>query len=113
MAFRGDLEALVLGVLEDGPLHGYEISKRIRLRSGDVFSFGEGHLYPCLHGLERSGLVNAQWQPQEGKPARKVYAVTDAGVAELSKKRKDWAKFSDAVSAVLIVPKQGKEATRG
>ena len=113
MAFRGDLEALVLGVLEDGPLHGYEISKRIKLRSGDVFKFGEGHLYPCLHGLERSGLIRAEWIPQEGRPARKVYCTTDAGIAELANKRKEWHKFAGAVSAVLMVPQIAKGGSHG
>jgi PadR family transcriptional regulator, regulatory protein PadR len=113
MAFRGDLDALVLGVLEDGPLHGYEISKRIKLRSGEVFKFGEGHLYPCLHGLERTGLVRAEWVPQEGKPARKVYCMTEAGAAELLQKRREWHKFAGAVSAVLMAPQTAKEAARG
>jgi PadR family transcriptional regulator PadR len=53
MAFKGDLEALVLGVLQDGELHGYEISKRIKLISAKALQVGEGQLYPALHKLEK------------------------------------------------------------
>ena len=46
MAFKGDLEALILAVLSDHALHGYEISKRIRTQSQEVLKYGEGQLYP-------------------------------------------------------------------
>ncbi len=55
MAFKGDLEALVLGVLQGGSLHGYEMAKRIRQSSESALSVGEGQLYPALHRLEREG----------------------------------------------------------
>ena len=101
MAFREDLDALVLAVLQDGAAHGYEIAKRIKLRSDSVLSAGEGKLYPCLHKLEADGLISAEWVPQEGKPARKVYALTEGGRKELAKHMKRWESFSRAVGSVL------------
>ena len=73
MAFKGDLEALILAVLADHALHGYEISKRIRSQSQEVLKYGEGQLYPALHKLEESGFIEAEWMLQDGKPDRKVY----------------------------------------
>jgi PadR family transcriptional regulator, regulatory protein PadR len=101
MAFRSDLEAMVLGVLQTEALHGYEIAKRIRELSKDAFRYGEGQLYPALHALERAGFVAAEWVPQEGKPARKVYAITESGKAELAKQRKQWEKFAHGVASIL------------
>lgn len=101
MAFRGDMDALVLGALDDGPAHGYEIARRIKLRSEEALAVGEGLLYPALHALERDGYVVAEWVPQEGKPNRKVYRLTDAGRGVLAKKRKEWQRFAAGVSAVL------------
>jgi len=101
MAFKGDLEALVLGVLEGTEMHGYEISKRIRQLSETALSVGEGQLYPALHKLEQDGLVAATWIPQEGKPPRKVYRLTEEGSGALAKHRAEWAKFAGGVSRIL------------
>jgi transcriptional regulator len=111
MSFKGDLEALILGTLQREPLHGYEISKRIKEAAPDAFSVGEGRLYPALHRLERDGYVVAEWIPQEGKPARKVYRLTDSGKGELVEKKRKWAEFSNGV-ARLLSP-QAPEANLG
>jgi PadR family transcriptional regulator, regulatory protein PadR len=105
MAFRSDLEAMVLGVLQGESLHGYEIAKRIRQLSKDALKFGEGQLYPALHALEESGHIAAEWVPQEGKPARKVYSITEGGKAELEKQRSAWEKFVQGVASILAPTK--------
>src|SRR5689334_1049218 len=105
MSFREDLDALVLAVLQQGPMHGYEISRRIRALSDEVLSAGEGKLYPCLHKLEDDGFIEAEWVEQENRPSRKVYSLTDKGSAALAKKRKAWQEFAAGVNAVLHPPK--------
>jgi PadR family transcriptional regulator, regulatory protein PadR len=74
-------------------------------------AIAESQLYPILHKLELDGLIEAVWMPQEGKPARKVYSITPAGLTVLDGKRKEWNSFSNVVSNVLA-PKT-KEAGRG
>ena len=101
MAFKGDLEALVLGVLEGTQLHGYEISKRIRQLSDTALAVGEGQLYPALHRLERDGMVAATWVPQEGKPPRKVYRLTEEGAGLLEEHKREWERFARGVNQVL------------
>ena len=105
MAFKGDLETLILGALQHESLHGYEISKRIRAASPEALSVAEGRLYPALHALERDGLVTATWVPCEGKPAKKVYTLTDSGKAELAKKKQAWQAFAEGVAQLLTSPK--------
>jgi len=104
MAFREDLDALVLAVLHSGPMHGYEISRRIRELSDKVLSAGEGKLYPCLHKLEEDGFIQAEWVPQENRPARKVYSLTDKGSGALAKKKKAWEEFAASVNTILYPP---------
>ena len=101
MAFKSDLEALILGVLDGGDLHGYEIAKRIRRLSDKALDVGEGQLYPALHTLEHEKLVTATWVPQDGKPPRKVYQITEGGRSVLTGKRNEWKKFAEGVAAVL------------
>jgi PadR family transcriptional regulator PadR len=101
MAFKGDLEALVLAVLNERDLHGYEISKQIKLRSGEVLKYGEGQLYPALHKLESELFIVAKWVPQEGKPDRKVYAITPEGTKELVRHQSAWRRFAESVSGIM------------
>lgn len=101
MAFKSDLDALILGVLQEGERHGYEIAKRIRELSDTALAVGEGQLYPALHRLERDGLVAATWLPQEGKPPRKVYHLTEEGKGALVAHRQEWERFAQSVDRIL------------
>ena len=101
MAFRSDLDALILAALEGGPKHGYGIVKTIRATSDDVLKLGEAQLYPVLHRLEEAGIIEGEWEMSEGKPSKKVYSLTVRGNKELKKLRQDWEKFSAAVSKML------------
>ncbi|MBX3118722.1 MAG: helix-turn-helix transcriptional regulator [Fimbriimonadaceae bacterium] len=107
MSFKGDIAALILGILQDGRLHGYEISKRIRSLSQETLSLGEGQLYPALHRLEEDGLIDSSWDIQEGRPNRKVYEITPVGLAELKEKKKAWEKFTAGVNSILMASKEG------
>lgn len=101
---RGDdTTALVLAVLRsDGPLHGYGIVRAIEKRSAAALRPGEGVLYPALLGLEADGLIAGVWEtPVPGKPARKVYTLTESGLAELERRRQAWRAHAAAVDAVF------------
>lgn len=97
---KPDLEALILGALRNGPLHGYGIVRRIRGES-DVLKAGEGQLYPVLHRMESDGLLDGAWEFQEGRPPRKLYSLTEKGSGQLEKKRKAFIEFRQAVEQVL------------
>ena len=101
MAFRSDLDALILGVLNRGRMHGYEISRRINDGALGAVQVKEGQLYPILHRLENEGAIEAEWLPQEGKPARKVYRLTEQGKRDLEAKRDAWESFAKGVSLLM------------
>ncbi|WP_395094921.1 PadR family transcriptional regulator [Armatimonas sp.] len=102
MAFRGDPETLILATLSGGPQHGYEITRRVNGLDG--MRIQDGQLYPILHRLETEGMIEAEWVPQEGKPARKVYQLTEAGNKKLEEKRIGWEAFSRSVTSLLAKP---------
>lgn len=87
MAKRPDvLDHTVLGVLSDGPLHGYELRKRLTAILGPFRALSFGSLYPCLHRLTDRGLVEQVDAVARGdiavvtsKRARVVYALTAEG----------------------------------
>ena len=97
---RGNLDMLVLGVLERGPLHGYGVVRALREQSDGVFDLPEGTVYPSLHRLEASGLLASDWEQVEGR-RRRVYRVTPAGTAAATAERREWEQFRGAVALVL------------
>ena len=93
---RGALEVCVLRILAEGPTYGYAISAR--LAQEGIGTVKGGTLYPLLGRLERTGLVRVEWRTGETGPARKYYALTAAGRAELATLAERWAAFADLTS---------------
>jgi DNA-binding PadR family transcriptional regulator len=97
---KGHLDVLLLSVLAAGPAHGYAIITALRERSQGAFDLPEGTIYPALHRLETAGLLGSSWTDAEGRP-RRVYALTDKGVAALAAGQTEWRRFATGVQAVL------------
>jgi DNA-binding PadR family transcriptional regulator len=79
-------EFAILGLLAEGPLSGYDIKKEVEERLSHFWSQSYGHIYPMLRRLDERGLVAMSVERQEGRPDRKVYAITDDGRRALE----DW-----------------------
>jgi DNA-binding PadR family transcriptional regulator len=73
-AARGDIKAAILALLEEEPMHGYEMIKEIEERSGGAWSPSPGSIYPTLQMLEEQGLVTGT-----EADGRRRFALTDAG----------------------------------
>ena len=97
----GSTTLLVLSLLAQKDMYGYQIIKEIEQRSEFVFSFKEGTLYPILHGFEQEGLVKSYWQDGERGKRRKYYHITDRGLKMLNKSTEDWHSYSSAVEKVI------------
>lgn len=79
------IQHAVLALLGDGPSHGYELKSAFEQAIGPQWGpLNIGHLYQVLDRLSRDGLVSSTRVAQEVKPDRVVYAITDAGAAELT-----------------------------
>ncbi len=98
---RGSVRALILSLLHEQPMYGYQLSKELQRRSQGYFGFREGTLYPALHRMEREGLVRGEWQVVEEGPSRKYYSLTDKGRAELLRTQSEWTIFAERLLAML------------
>lgn len=117
---KGSLGMLLLHLLRERPSYGYELSERLRTRSGGTLSFDEGAIYPLLHEYERRGLVTGFWEtsdeqrlaggtagtlggPESSRkgPRRRYYRLTDRGAAILSTSVAEWNTFAQAIGRVL------------
>ena len=99
--FKGNLDLIVLSVLESGERYGLEIGKEVDARSGGHLTLNAGSLYPALHRLERSEWVLAdERQPPRGGPPVRYYTLTSAGRAELTRRRAAYQDFDRALRAL-------------
>jgi DNA-binding PadR family transcriptional regulator len=88
MARRGDtIELAVLGLLHEGPMHGYELRKRLNLMLGWGRLLSYGSLYPALKKMLRGNLIEEVTAPAATTSRRQriVYQVTEKGTEEFSR----------------------------
>ena len=107
MAFDSDLvrstaEPIVLRLVSERPMYGYEIIKVVNERTDGAFEWKQGTLYPCLHRLEGAGLIASEWQTAASGRRRKYYGITRKGRAVLAEKAEEWREFSLAVNGILF-----------
>ncbi|MCB0913621.1 MAG: helix-turn-helix transcriptional regulator [Propionibacteriaceae bacterium] len=98
---KGTIPLLVLHLLTQADMYGYQLIKSLEQISAGIFRFSEGTLYPVLHSLERDGLLRAYWRVSDVGRKRKYYAITDRGRRELGHRTAEWQTFTGAVNAVL------------
>ena len=98
----GSMTMLLLKLLSEKDMYGYEMIDTLRKRSQNVFELKAGTLYPLLHGLEEKGLLTVYEQEYQGK-TRKYYHVTKEGIRLLERKVEEWNVYADAVSNVLAM----------
>lgn len=90
----GNVETLVLAVLEAGPSYGYKIVKELNERSEGILRLGEGTIYPVLHRLEEKKVVSARWRLAENGRERKYYRLTAKGRRALAANYQQWRMLS-------------------
>ncbi len=98
---QGTLDLLVLKTLRTGPLHGWGISKRIRLVSDEVLQVNQGSLYPALYRLEDQGWIAAEWGISDEGRRAKFYHLTPAGRKKLGEETATWRIFAKAIEQIL------------
>jgi PadR family transcriptional regulator PadR len=90
----------LLGVLRQGPAHGYAIIARLRDGSDGAFDLAEGTIYPVLHRLEDAGWVESAIGSVQGRQ-RRTYALTSRGRKEFASQRRAWQKQVANMRAVI------------
>jgi len=98
---KGNTASLLLCLIVQQPMYGYQIIKELGKRSLGYFKFKEGTLYPVLHRLERAGLIKGRWQVLPNGRQRKYYYITDKGLATLAAKRNQWQDFLVAMNLII------------
>ncbi|CUX67874.1 lineage-specific thermal regulator protein [Clostridium sp. C105KSO15] len=92
---------LVLKLLKEQSMYGYQIIRILEQQSQNVFQLQEGTLYPILHTLEQQGAVTSYHQTADNGRSRKYYAITSHGQKMLDEKSKEWKVYQTAVNQVM------------
>jgi DNA-binding PadR family transcriptional regulator len=99
-SLRGVVEPLLLFIIGELPIYGYEIARELERRSEGYFDLTASTLYSALRRLESRGLVSSSWQ-QISKQKRRCYALTEKGRQILAEELAQWQKFFGATERII------------
>lgn len=105
---HGDLRLYLLALLAESPQHGYGIIQALTDRTGGTYTPSAGTIYPRLAKLEEEGLVS---KTIDGRTT--IYAITDAGRAELASREGDLAGIEAGLSdSVRLIANEVRQSVQ-
>lgn len=96
----GNTSMLLLQLLSEKDMYGYEMIATLEKRSESIFSLKAGTMYPLLHTMESKKLL-ISYEKETGGKVRKYYSITKAGRNELDRKKEAWSTYTKAVGQVI------------
>lgn len=91
---------LILSILKEGDSYGYEIIQRVHGLTDNELKWTDSMLYPVLHRMEKQEWVSSYWQASPTGRKRKYYAVSEAGLAALEEKKRQWRVVDEALASL-------------
>ena len=98
----GSMAMLILRLLSEKDMYGYEMIDTLRKRSQNVFELKAGTLYPLLLGLDDKQFLVSYEKEVLGK-VRKYYQITKDGKRHLEEKKTQWKEYAGAVTRVMAL----------
>lgn len=88
---KGHIDTLILSLLHNRDMYGYELAKFVREKSKEQFELKEGTLYLSLKRLEKNEWIESYWGDEQGPGGRrKYYKLTTIGEEGFKEKRSEW-----------------------
>ena len=99
---KGHIDTLILSLLHNRDMYGYELAKIVRDKSGDQFELKEGTLYLSLKRLEKNKWIESYWGDEQGPGGRrKYYKLTKQGEEGFEEKRLEWEFVKKIIDSFL------------
>ena len=95
---KGLIDPIVLALLGQLPMYGYQIVKESEQRTAGYLKMKEGTVYPSLLRLEKKGLVDARWKRTGKRRERKYYQITEKGRQVLASSLTEWHDLCTAIN---------------
>ncbi len=96
----GSISMLILSVIKNKDMYGYEIVQTLELRAENHFKLKEGTLYPLLHKMESSKYIKSYLETKSGRQ-RKYYKITRTGMKELETSKEEWKTYTNFVNGII------------
>jgi transcriptional regulator len=98
---QGTVDLLILKALQQGPAHGYSVTRWVRERTDGVIAMEDAALYQALHRLEARGWVASEWGLSENNRRAKYYSLTPTGSRQLRNEVSLWKQYAAAMFKVI------------
>lgn len=98
---RSDIKMILLRLLANKDMYGYQIIQEVKELSNNYFSLQEGSLYPILHSLQNDELINSYWEETTNIRKKKYYTLTESGKKALAQEQREWKKYSNCINNIL------------
>ncbi|MGM9987997.1 MAG: PadR family transcriptional regulator [Bacillaceae bacterium] len=99
---KGHIDTIILSLLHNRDMYGYELAKLVREKSNDQFELKEGTLYLSLKRLEKNRWIESYWGDEQGPGGRrKYYKLTSLGKKELKNKVIEWQFVKKMIDSFL------------
>ena len=87
---KGYIDIIILSMLCQEDLYGYELAKQVKEQTNDQFELKEGTLYLAFKRLEKNELIESYWGSESVGGRRKYYRLLPAGRVQINQRKKDW-----------------------
>lgn len=98
---KGVTEPLLLYLINEMPMYGYQIIKELEKRTTSYFKLKGGTIYPALQRLEKKGLIIGEWRQITQRQGRRYYQITKRGQEALVNRLAEWKDFSTKVNMLM------------
>lgn len=99
---KGYIDTIILSLLQEKPLYGFEMAKKVREKSHNEFELKEGTMYLALKRLEYNGLVEYFWGEEVSEGGRrKYYRILPLGRERLLQKKAEWEFVKKMINVFL------------
>jgi PadR family transcriptional regulator, regulatory protein PadR len=97
---QGSSEVIILALLSERDMHGYEIGKQVEELSDGILRFEMASLYPALYRMLEKGWLQAYWETSPAGRKRRYYRLTKSGRSHLAPLRRSWKQFFAALDRI-------------
>ncbi|WP_240420061.1 PadR family transcriptional regulator [Paenibacillus periandrae] len=99
---KGHIDTIILSLLYNKEMYGYELAKLVRENSREQFELKEGTLYLSLKRLEKNQWITSYWSDEQGPGGRrKYYRITSLGEETFTEKRLEWRFIKGIIDSFL------------
>lgn len=98
---RGHIDVIILSLIRDKDMYGYEVYKEVITRTASLYELKEPSLYSAFRRLEAAGYIRSYWGEESLGARRKYYSITEVGREYFICSRSEWKKIKSVLDMLI------------